>query len=171
VSRIGPYSGVLGPYAVNGMSSYAVNNVTNLWGMQVANLQTGQIITATIPDPSPVDVGLLHGIGWTPDESEVWESSIWSDPHVYIWNMLNPMAPVLKEKVTLRSSRGAGWLTFDIKGDYIYIARDDDTEIFNVRTRTSVGMIGSSKGMLEVDFANGKISQVGDQYGIGRVLR
>src|SRR6266700_2796619 len=40
VSRIGPYSGILGPYAVSGMSSYVVNNVTNIWGMQVAN-QTG----------------------------------------------------------------------------------------------------------------------------------
>jgi len=48
VSRIGPYSGILGPYSVNGMSSYVVNNVTNLWGMQVANLKNGQITTATI---------------------------------------------------------------------------------------------------------------------------
>ncbi len=27
VSRIGPYSGILGPYAVDGMSRYVVNNV------------------------------------------------------------------------------------------------------------------------------------------------
>src|SRR6266567_1230330 len=66
VSRIGPYSGILGPYAVDGTSSYAVNNVTNIWGMQVANLKTGQIITANIPNhPSSGDVGLLHGIGWS----------------------------------------------------------------------------------------------------------
>src|SRR5215813_8751601 len=32
VSQIGPYSGILGPYAVDGTSSYAVNNVTSLWG-------------------------------------------------------------------------------------------------------------------------------------------
>jgi hypothetical protein len=29
-------------------------------------------------------------------------------------------------------------------------------------------VIGSSEDMLEIDFANGKIVQVGDQYGIGR---
>ena len=69
-----------GPYAVNGTSTYAVNNVRNLWGMQVANLKTGQIITATIPNQPPGDVGLLHGIGWTPDEREVWVSSTWRDP-------------------------------------------------------------------------------------------
>jgi len=41
VSRIGPYSGILGPYAVDGMSRRVVNNVTGLWGMQVADIKTG----------------------------------------------------------------------------------------------------------------------------------
>jgi hypothetical protein len=123
----------------------------------------------------PGGPGLLHGIGWTPDQSEVWESSTGNDPHIYIWDMLNPMVPVLKESLTLRSGRGAHWLTFDIKGDYGYIApnknSDDDTEIFSTHAHTSAGVIGSSEDMLEIDFVNGKISQVGDQYGIGRALR
>ena len=172
VSRIGPYSGILGPYAVDRASSYAVNNVTNLWGMQVANLGTGQIITGSISNHPPGDAGLLHGIGWTPDQSEVWQNSSGSDPHVYIWDMLNPMTPVVKENLTLRSGRGSHWLTFDIKGDYGYVAPNknsaDGTEIFNAKTHGSVGVIRSSEDMLEIDFANGKISQVGDQYGIGR---
>jgi hypothetical protein len=172
VSRVGPYSGILGPYAVDSTSSYAANNVRDLWGMQVANLKTGEIITVTIPNHPPGDAGLLHGIGWTPDQSEVWENSSATDPHVYVWNMLSPGAPILKDKLALRSGRGSHWLTFDIKGDYGYVApiknSDDGTEIFNARTHTSVGVIGSSEDMLEVDFADGKISQVGDQYGIGR---
>jgi hypothetical protein len=172
VSRVGPYSGILGPYAVDSTSNHSVNNVTNLWGMQVANLKTSEIITATIPDHPRGAAGLLHGIGWTPGQTEVWQSSSWSDPHVYIWDMRNPMTPVLKQTLTLRSGRGSHWLTFDIKGDYGYVApiknSADGTEIFNARTLTSVGVIGSSEDLLEVDFANGKISRVGDQYGIGR---
>ncbi len=172
VSRIGPYSGILGPYAVDSASSYAVNNVRDLWGMQVANLKTGQIITAGIPDHPSGDAGLLHGIGWTPDQTEVWQSGTGSDPHVYIWDMRNPMIPVLKDRLKLRSGRGSHWLTFDIKGDYGYIAPNkntaDGTEIFDARTHDPVGVIGSSEDLLEIDFANGKISQVGDQYGIGR---
>jgi hypothetical protein len=31
---------------------------------------------------------------------------------------LDPMAPKLKERVSLRSQRGSHWLTFDLKGDY-----------------------------------------------------
>ena len=172
VSRVGPYSGILGPYAVDSTSNYAINNVRDLWGMQVASLKTGQIITASIPDHPPGNPGLLHGIGWTPDQTEVWQNSSWNDPHVYIWDMHNPMAPVLKERLTLRSGHGSHWLTFDIKGDYGYVAPNkystDGTEIFDARTHTSVGVIGSSEDLLEIDFANGKITQVGDQYGIGR---
>ena len=172
VSRIGPYSGILGPYAVDSASNYAVNNVMNLWGMQVANLKTGEIITASLPDHPPGDARLLHGIGWSPDQNEVWESSSWSDPHVYVWDMGDPMAPALKQAFTLKSGRGSHWLTFDIKGDYGYVAptknSSDGTEIFNARTHTSIGLIGSSEDMIEIDFADGKISRVGDQYGIGR---
>ena len=45
---------------------------------------------------------------------------------------------------------------------------DDRTEIFNARTHISVGLIGSTEDMIEIDFVDGKISRVGDQYGIGR---
>jgi hypothetical protein len=61
------------------------------------------------------------------------------------------------------------------EGDYAYVApnknSDDGTEIFNARTHMSVGLIGSSEDMIEIDFTDGKISRVGDQYGIGRAPR
>ncbi len=172
VSRIGPYLGILGPYAVDGSGSYVVNNVTTLWGMQVANLKTGAIITAELPEHPPHAAGLMHGIGWTPDQREVWQSGEGADPHVYVWDMQKPMAPVLQTQLTLRSGQGSHWLTFDIKGDYAYVAPQknsgDGTEIFDAKTHRSVGVIGSSEDMLEVDFANGRVTRMGDQYGIGR---
>ena len=175
ISRIGPYANVLGPYAVDGASRYVVNNVTGLWGMQVADIKSGRIVTATFPDHPAGDPGLPHGIGWTPNETEVWQSSSYADPHVYVWNMADPMARVLKERLRMKSQRGSHWVTFDIKGDYAYVAPnkgiEDDTEIFNARTHKSAGVIGSSEDLLEIDFANGKVVRTGDQYGIGRVRR
>ena len=172
VSRIGPYSGILGPYAVDGTSSTVVNDVTGLWGMQLADLKTGRIVTAELPEHPRESPGLMHGIGWTPDQSEVWQSSSWQDPHVYVWDMRDPMAPALKQALPLRSGRGSHWLTFTIKGDYAYVApnknSDDPTEIFDARSHASVGAIGSTEDMLEIDFADGKVGRVGDQYGIGR---
>ena len=175
VSRVGPYAGILGPYAVDGVSRYVVNNVTDLWGMQVADLKSGRIVTAIFPEHPPGKPGLLHGIGWTPDEREVWQSGSADDPHVYIWSMRDPMAPVLAERVDMKSRRGAHWVTFDIQGQYAYVApnkgSDDATEIFDAHTHKPAGLIGSSEDMIEIDFADGKVSRVGDQYGVGRVLR
>ena len=172
VSRVGPYAGILGPYAVDGTSRTVVNDVTNLWGMQVADLNTGRIVTAELPNRPGGSPGLMHGIGWTPDQREVWQSSNWNDPHVYVWDMREPWAPVFKRALPLRSGHGSHWLTFAIKGDYGYVApnknSDDGTEIFDTKTHASVGVIGSSEDMLEIDFGNGKVTQVGDQYGIGR---
>src|SRR5246127_507461 len=64
VTRAGPYSGILGPYAGDSPGNHVVNNVMNLWGMQVAALETGQIITASLPDHPSGNSVLLHGIGW-----------------------------------------------------------------------------------------------------------
>jgi hypothetical protein len=175
ISRIGPYSGILGPYAVDSVSRHVVNNVTGLWGMQVADIKTGQIVSASIAEHPPKQSGLLHGIGWTPDESEVWENSSYGDPPVYVWDMLDPMVPKLKEQLSLRGKHGGHWLTFDLKGDYAYIApeknSEDGTEIFDARTYKSVGSIDSSEDMVEIDFADGVITRTSDQYAIGRAAR
>ena len=175
VSRVGPYDGVLGPYAVDGMSRYVVNNVRGLWGMQVAELKSGHIVTASLAEHPPGEPGLLHGIGWTPNEREVWQSSSAGDPHIFVWSMRDPMAPVLVERVSMKSRQGVHWLTFDIEGNYAYVApnksSDDGTEIFDAHTHKSLAVIGSSEDMIEIDFADGKISRVGDQYGVGRVVR
>jgi hypothetical protein len=172
ISRVGPYSGVLGPYAVDSTSTFAVNDVTSLWGMQVADLKTGRIVTAILPHHPPGAAGLMHGIGWTPDQTEVWQSSSGSDPHIYIWDMTNPIMPLFKQTLTLKSSRGSHWLSFAINGDFAYIAPEKNssqgTEIFDVPTHTYVGAIGSSEDLIEIDFKDGKIRRVGDQYGIGR---
>jgi hypothetical protein len=172
VSRVGPYAGILGPYAVDSTSSHVVNDVTHLWGMQVANLKTGEIVTANLPGQPPGDLWLMHGIGWTPDQSEVWQSSTPSDPHVYVWDMGNPMAPVLKQTLNLHSGHGSHWLTFTMTGDYGYVApnkdRDEGTEVFDARGHASAGVIGSSEDMIEIDFDDGRITRVGDQFGIGR---
>jgi hypothetical protein len=172
VSRSGPYADVLGPYAADGASRYVVHNVSHLWCMQVGDLQSGRIVTASLSEHPDGDPELLHGIGWTPDEREVWLVGAAWDPVVYVWDMADPMAPRLQQKLPLRSGHGSHWLTFTIAGDYSYAAPNklsaDPTEVFDVRSHTSVGTIGSSEDMIEIDFVDSKITRVGDQYGVGR---
>jgi len=42
-------------------------------------------------------------------------------------------------------------------------------KVFDTHTHQSLGLIGSPEDM--IDFADGKVSRVGDQYGVGRVVR
>jgi hypothetical protein len=97
------------------------------------------------------------------------------DPHIYVWDTADPMAPKFKERLALRSRTGSHWVTFDVEGRYAYVAPvkngEDGTEIFDAHSHQSVGLIGSSEDMIEIDFADGKVSGVGNQFGIGRVVR
>ena len=125
-----------------------------------------------MPDHPPGDPGLLHGIGWTPDQAEVWQSDSWERPACLRLGHARADAAGVEGQADVEKRHGSHWLTFDIKGNYGYVAPNknsaDGTEIFNARTHASVGVIGSSEDMLEIDFADGKITQTGDQYGIGR---
>jgi uncharacterized protein YuzE len=161
----------LGPYTVNSTSTFAACNVNGIWGFQMVNLSSGAIITATIPY-SQVSFSLLHGIAFSPDETEVWQNTTGSDPHAYVWDVTNPMSPVMKQQLTL-SNGGSHWMNFDIAGDYAYISPNSNagngTEVFNAKTKAPVTTIPSTEDELEIDFdANGNITAVGDQYGIGR---
>jgi hypothetical protein len=73
--------------------------------MQVVDIKAGQIVSATIPERPREEPGPMRGIGWTPDEREIWENGNYNDPHVYIWDVLDPTAPKLKERRPLADLR------------------------------------------------------------------
>jgi hypothetical protein len=155
VSSIGPYFGILEPYSADSMSNYAVSNVTNLWGMQVANIKTGQIVTAKIADHQAKlgcymeSAGLLTRVRFG--------KAVLRMIHMYTSGTRRIQSPGALADV------------------YAYVAPNKNTvvgtEIFDARTHASVGVIGSSEDLVEIDFVDGKIGQVGDQYGIGRATR
>jgi hypothetical protein len=46
----------------------------------------------------------------------------------YVWSMRDPMAPVLVEGISMKSRGGAHWLTFDIEGNYAYVAPNKSSD-------------------------------------------
>ena len=66
VSRIGPYAGILGPYAVDGMSRYVVNNVTGVWGMQLPNSAAAASSQPELRSIRPAGPGCCTGLGGRP---------------------------------------------------------------------------------------------------------
>src|SRR5262249_61892810 len=65
-------------------------------------------------------------------------------------------------------------ITLTINGYYAYPAGPKlsgrNTDVIDTGTYQRVGFIGPSEDLLEVDFENGSIARVGNQYGVGRQL-
>jgi hypothetical protein len=69
---------------------FAINQSSkNRGSISVYDIDAGHRLIKTIPN-----AGLLHGIDWTPDQSEVWESSTGNEPHIYIWDYTPDVADV-----------------------------------------------------------------------------
>jgi hypothetical protein len=164
--EVGGYccGGVLGPFAVNGAATRMVNDVTGYDGFQLAD-----VASARVTDSIPLASGQGgHGIAWTPDESEVWVND-GGAPVVHVFDM-KAMPP--QEVPPVAVSNVPHWITFSIDGRYAYVAgrkgSEDVTDVIDVPRHQRVSSLGPSEDLLEVDFAAGSLTAVGNQFGIGR---
>jgi DNA-binding beta-propeller fold protein YncE len=109
-----------------------------------------------------------HGVGLTPDETEVWVCDA-TNQRVHVFdNTKTP--PTLKQSIALRDE--PGWVTFTLDGQYAYPSTG---EVVDVKTKQVVARLADEEGrpvmsekMLEIDFAGGKPVRNGDQFGLGR---
>src|SRR5207302_2236995 len=110
-----------------------------------------------------------HGIAWTPDEREVWVND-GGMPDVHVFDM---HASPPQELRPVAVSHVPHWITFGIDGRFAYVAgrkgSEDVTDVIDVPAHQSVTSLGPSEDLLEVDFADGSLVAVGNQFGIGRI--
>ena len=167
IEALGGYccSGVLAPFAINGTGTKVVNDVNGYAGFQLADVELGGV-TEFIPFASGQGG---HGIAWTPDESEVWVND-GGMPEVHVFDM-NASPP--QELRLVAVSHVPHWITFSIDGRFAYVAgrkgSEDVTDVIDVPTYQRVSNLGPSEDLLEVDFADGSLVAVGNQFGIGRI--
>jgi DNA-binding beta-propeller fold protein YncE len=104
----------------------------------------------------------------TQDETEIWVAD---NAHNAI-RIFDATAtpPVMKTSVTVRDE--PGWITFGIDGTLAYASTGD---VIDARTKRIVatlqdehGANAESEKMLEIDFASGRPSAAGDQFGKGK---
>lgn len=195
--KIGPCTGVVRPFTINGKSTLAFINTNKLIGFDVGDVRTGKIrFTARVPaqyafrDTSR-NVTLCHGIALQPDEREVWVVDQQRPGlHVFDVSGLPLKPPVWKQYLPTRQGRETGsdgqtlyddkgiygqpgWLMGSLDGRYLY---PETGEIIDTRTKQIVGQLMGASGryahsrfMLEVDFRNGRPVACGDQFVVGRV--
>ena len=172
------FTDIVGPHAVNGTDTLVIGNVNQWFGFEMVSVATGNVVARVhaegVADPPAQSPPALenHAIAWKPDETEVFLGSKF-DPNLFIFDM-TVMPPVQKRRITV----GAGytnihWITVSIDGNYVYPSPDQNSgipvQIYDSRTWQVIGTMGYSEKLMEVDFQDGQVVAVGNQYGIGRV--
>ncbi len=172
---VGPFGNVIRPFTVNGSQTLCFVNVNGLLGFEVGDLRTGQVLhRIEVPGSKPGTEKRhgcpSHGIGLTPDETELWLTDAANNQlHIFDATVLPPKP---KGTVVLRDQ--PGWVTFGLDGRFAYPSTGDVVE---VKTRRIVAELTDearrgvqSEKLLEVDFVGDQPVRVGDQFGLGRKI-
>lgn len=171
---VGPFSHSIRPFTVNGAQTRVYVNINELLGFEVGDLTTGEMLHRVevqgFPLGQPKRHGCpSHGIGLTPDESEIWLCDGFNSRLHIFDGAAEPPRQVAS--VPLREQ--PGWVTFTLAGDF---ALASTGEIIEVASRRIVAALTDEQGrpvhsekMLEIDFAAGRPVACGDQFGLGRV--
>jgi DNA-binding beta-propeller fold protein YncE len=176
IRQVGPLGGPVRPFTINSDQTLAYINVNGLLGFEIADLKTGKLLhridvtNEGFEPKQPLRHGVFsHGVGLTPDETEVWVVDGANESlHVYDNTV---MPPVYKQSIKLRKQ--PGWITFSLDGKHAYAPTG---EIIDVQTKTVVaqlvdetGALVKSEKIVEIHLtSDGKAVRASDQFGIGR---
>lgn len=173
LKEIGPFGNVVRPFTFNGKQTLLFVNTNDLLGFEIADLKTGAIlhhveVPGVTPGKSPTHGIPSHGIAMTQDETEIWIADN-ANNYLRVFDA-TVMPPVMKASIKVRDE--PGWITFGIDGKLAYPSTGD---VVDVKTKKIVATLQDENGanaesekLLEIDFAGGKPSVAGDQFGKGK---
>ena len=137
-------------------------------GFDVVNLQTGAVLHRVFPAGERIP-HRTHGAGLTPDETELWISDQ-VGKKLFIFDATK-MPPTPKGHVEL-SQGGHGWVCFSLDGKYAWSHTPD---VFDLKTKKLVATLKDENGtpvssskFIEVHVRDGKVVQMGHEFGLGR---
>jgi DNA-binding beta-propeller fold protein YncE len=109
-----------------------------------------------------------HGVGLTPDEREVWVT----DSPGKAMQVFDATASPPKYVSEIPLEFEPGWINFSIDGRYAYPSTGD---IIETKSRKIIGVLKDENGersmsekLLQVNFRDGEVTAVGNQFAIGR---
>ncbi len=156
------------PFTVDSRNRIAYVCLGDHVGFDVVDLQTGDVLHRVFAGAEPI-AHRTHGVGLTPDEEELWISDQ-EGRKLFIFDATK-MPPLPKGHVDL-SDGGHGWVCFSLDGQYAWCHTPD---VFDAKTKQQVATlrdengkpVGSSK-FIEVHFRDGKVVEMGNEFGLGR---
>jgi DNA-binding beta-propeller fold protein YncE len=168
------------PFVLNHDSSLIYSNTNNLLGFEIADVASGKILHRVevqgfgwpqnwqiSPRPRIPHGCPSHGIALTPDEKEVW---IVDGINNYIHIFDNTKMPP-RQKDSIKTTAGPYWITIGLDGKLAYVSSGD---VIDIKTRKIVGQLKDEYGrplhsekLLDMLFADGKLTRVVNQFGNG----
>ena len=174
VGTVGPFSGSIRPFTVNGTHTLVLATVNGLLGFEIGDLNTGKVIqrveVAGYKTGKTMRHGCpSHGVGLTPDEREAWVCDS-ANHRLHVFDA-TVMPPKQIDSVSVRDE--PGWVTFSLDGRFAYPSTGD---VIDTHTKKVVASLQDEHGekvesekLLEIDFQGDSVARTGDQFGIGRV--
>ena len=137
-------------------------------GFDVVDLREEKILHHVLVDAESIEER-THGAALLPDESELWISDQ-EGRRLFIFDNTQ-MPPVQIGRLDLTQG-GHGWVTFSLNGQYAWTHTPD---VFDARTKELVATLRDETGKpvsgskyIEVHFRDGKVVEVGNEFGLGR---
>ena len=171
--RVGPFSNVIRPFTVNHAQTLCFVNVNGLLGFEIGDLRTGKMlhrveVKGYQQGPVKRHSCPSHGVGLTPDESEIWVvDAANSSVHVFANDVMPP-----RQLTSIRLRDQPGWITFSLDGRHAYLSTG---EVIDVKTRAIVTALTDERGravqsekVVEAIYQGGRLVRAGDQFGVGR---
>jgi hypothetical protein len=173
-TTVGPFSNFVRPFTINAAQTRVFANVNGLLGFEIGDLSHHKVLDRI--EVKGYQVGKpkrhgcpSHGIALSPDERELWLcDSFNSCIHIFDATVSPP-----RQGPSIALREEPGWVTFSLDGAFAYPSTG---EVIEAKTRTIVATLSDEEGrpvqsekMMEIDFADGKPVQTGDQFGLGRV--
>ena len=172
VREIGPFGNFIRPFTV-GVRGKCYINVNELLGFEIGDLETGKVLhRVEVPgfEKGPVKRHGCpsHGVGLTPDESEVWVCD-GANSRVHVFDN-SAMPPKLIHSLATRDQ--PGWVTFTIDGRFAIPSSGEVVDVKSKRVVTTLsdenGKPVQSEKLLEIVFDGARPVRAGDQFGVGR---
>lgn len=171
---VGPFSGGIRPFTVNGDQSLVFACVNDCLGFEIGDISTGEVLHRV--EVEGFERGEVkrhgcpsHGIGMTPDEREIWVC----DSHNQMLHIFDATVMPPKKLNSVACRDEPGWINFSLDGSLAYPSSGD---VIDVETRKVVAHLTDEEGravgsekLLEIQWDGDRPVRAGNQFGVGRV--
>jgi hypothetical protein len=173
ILRYMTFTEMVRPLTMNHDGSLVYVNVNGLIGFEIGETATGKVL-GRYPIPGNNWKGTSHGIGMTPDQSEIWVA----DPFNGAWHIWdNPgdgRSPVYNASKLIKPSTGVShsWVTMTNDGKLAFLG---DAIVVDVKTHKENAVLKDEFGrviphtekILYLGFKDGKLVEGNNQFAVG----